>query len=57
MTSQVTEATRPHFTPPDPIVNGESVIKYDKDADAVVMPYWYWEKLFDYIVDISTMGD
>jgi hypothetical protein len=27
---------------------GEPVTAQD---DSVIMPYWYWEKIFDYIVD------
>ena len=27
---------------------GETVTAQD---DSVIMPYWYWEKVFDYIVD------
>jgi len=34
---------------PDPIQNGESVIKYDPDNDVVTMPMWYWRKLAAYI--------
>jgi hypothetical protein len=37
---------------------GELVIKYipagetiTADGDAVLLPYWYWEKVFDYIID------
>ena len=49
----------PHIYAPDPFnERGEMVIKYVKAGepvtaqdDSVIMPYWYWEKVFDYIVD------
>ena len=49
----------PKVTPPDPYTeDGELVIKivfagepFTADADGVYLPYWYWEKIFDYIVD------
>jgi len=24
---------------------------YDESADTVTMPFWYWQKVFNYIVD------
>ena len=49
----------PKILPPDPYnAAGESVIKYvstgetvTAQEDSVLLPYWYFEKLFDYIVD------
>lgn len=53
------EDTKTTIKPPDPYnADGELVIKYlpdgatfTADGDAVILPYWYWEKIFDYIVD------
>lgn len=58
-TSSPKNNTVPKITPPDPYnADGELVIKYvpdgatvTADGDAVLLPYWYWEKVFDYIVD------
>lgn len=36
---------------PDPYVDGVSVVTYDQTNDTVSMPYWYWLKLYDYIVE------
>lgn len=55
----------PKITPPDPYnADGELVIKYIPDGqtftaegDAVLLPYWYWEKIFDYIVDTQAAQD
>ena len=33
---------------PDPIVNGESVVKLENEE--VKMPYWYWQKIEIYII-------
>lgn len=50
----------PRVTPPDPYdENGDLVIKYipqgetftAENTDGVFFPYWYYEKIFDYIVD------
>ena len=49
----------PIILPPDPYnAAGEMVIKYIDEGetvtaqeDGVLMPYWYYEKIFDYIVD------
>ena len=49
----------PKILPPDPYnAAGENVIKIifegatvTAQEDSVIMPYWYWEKVFDYIVD------
>ena len=58
-TSSRTNSPAPKITPPDPYnAEGELVIKYvfegetyTADDDGVYVPYWYWEKMFDYIVD------
>ena len=52
-------STAPKYYPPDPYnAAGEMVIKYIDEGetvtaqeDGVLLPYWYWEKVFDYIVD------
>ena len=49
----------PIILPPDPYnAAGELVIKYIDEGetvtaqeDGVFLPYWYFEKIFDYIVD------
>ena len=49
----------PKILPPDPYnAAGEMVIKYIDEGetvtaqeDGVFLPYWYFEKIFDYIVD------
>ena len=35
---------------PDPIVNGESVVKLNDTGDYVMMPYWYWKDICEYII-------
>ena len=58
-TTTRTNSPAPHIYAPDPFnERGEMVIKYVKAGatvtaqdDSVIMPYWYWEKVFDYIVD------
>ena len=52
-TSHIEPTTRPHFTPPDPIVDGEVVWTYDPEAHVYIVPEWYFNLLFDYIVDVS----
>jgi hypothetical protein len=62
-TSRINSA--PKVTPPDPYnENGELVIKYipagetfTADGDGVYLPYWYWEKIFDYIIDTQAAQD
>lgn len=64
-TSSRVNKQAPRVTPPDPYdANGELVIKYipdgetvTADGDAVLLPYWYWEKIFDYIVDTQAAQD
>lgn len=49
----------PRILPPDPYnTAGELVIEYVSEGetvtaqeDGVFLPYWYFEKIFDYIVD------
>lgn len=42
----------PKIYPPDPYDETGAVIwEYDAEKDAVIIPYWYWEKIFDYIAD------
>ena len=51
-TTTAQENNAPRATPPDPYdANGKLVWTYDEKSDSVVVPYWYWEKIFDYIVD------
>ncbi|MCQ2273057.1 MAG: hypothetical protein MJZ72_09795 [Bacteroidales bacterium] len=55
----------PKVTPPDPYNEaGELIIKYipigaqfTADEDGVFFPYWYFEKIFDYIVDTQAAQD
>ena len=48
----------PKIKPPDPYnKDGQLVYTYDAEKDAVIVPFWYWEKLFDYIVDTQTMQE
>lgn len=55
----------PRVTPPDPYnADGELVIAFipdgatvTADGDAVLLPYWYWEKVFDYIIDTQAAFD
>lgn len=35
---------------PDPIVDGESVVKVDLSTEIVSMPYWYWKQILNYII-------
>ena len=58
-TTTRTNNPAPKSLPPDPYNDaGELVIKYIKAGeeitaaeDGVFLPYWYFEKIFDYIVD------
>lgn len=58
-TSSPKNSPAPKITPPDPYnAEGELVIQYvfegetyTADDDGVYVPYWFWEKMFDYIVD------
>ena len=52
-------ASTPAVTPPDPYTpDGVLVIElvnagepFTSEVDGVFLPWWYWEKVFDYIVD------
>lgn len=51
-TPKTDNSARAKFYPPDPYnADGSLVWEYDADRDAVIVPYWYWEKIFDYIAD------
>ena len=51
-TSTRTPGSSPKYYPPDPYdETGALVWEYDAERDAVIVPYWYWEKVFDYIVN------
>nr|DAL40808.1 MAG TPA_asm: foot protein [Caudoviricetes sp.] len=42
----------PQYYPPDPYTaDGSLVWTYDKETDTVTMPWWYWKKVYDYIVN------
>ena len=64
-TTQTKNNTSPKILPPDPYnADGVLVIKYvpdgatiTADSDSVLVPYWYFEKLFDYIVDTQAAQD
>lgn len=55
----------PRVYPPDPYnENDELVISFvyegdtfEASEDGVFLPYWYWEKIFDYIVDTQAAQD
>ena len=48
----------PKAYPPDPYdADGNIVWRYDAESDSVVVPYWYWEKIFDYIADTQAAQD
>lgn len=38
---------------PNPIVNGESVVEYDETTDEVKMPFWYWKKIVEFIIEVK----
>lgn len=38
---------------PDPIVDGESVIKIDLSIEIVSMPYWYWKKIVECFIEVE----
>ena len=64
-TSSPKNKTAPKITPPDPYTaDGELVLQFvpdgstiTADGNSVLMPYWYWEKIFDYIVDTQAAQD
>lgn len=44
------------IAPPSPYdADGGIVWEYDGDTDSVVIPYWYWEMVFDYIADTQAL--
>lgn len=64
-TSTPQKKTVAKITPPDPFnADGEMVIKavpagieFTPDTDGVFMPFWYFNKLFNYIVDTQAMQE
>ena len=45
-------STTPKYYPPDPYdETGALIWEYDAERDAVIVPYWFWEKVFDYIAN------
>lgn len=38
---------------PNPVLNGENVIKYDDATKTVSMPLWYWLSITDYVIEIE----
>lgn len=52
-TTTRTEASpAPLCRPPDPYTaDGSLVWTYNEETDTVTMPFWYWQKLYNYIVD------
>ena len=51
-TTRIDSSPAPKVYPPDPYnADGSIVWEYDAERDAVIVPYWYWEKIFDYIAD------
>lgn len=64
-TSTPKNSPAPRILPPDPYdADGELVIKYVFEGaiipateDGVFLPYWYFEKIFDYIIDTQAAQD
>lgn len=51
-TRTIESSPAPLCYPPDPYTaDGSPVWSYDEDADTVTMPFWYWQKVYFYIVD------
>lgn len=42
---------------PDPIVEGQSVIKEDLTTETVTLPYWYWLKVEIYMIKTESNID
>jgi hypothetical protein len=40
----------PAFPPPD-------CVQYDEEADAVIMPLWYWQKIAEYKIDVDAVRE
>lgn len=48
----------PRIYPPDPYDESGAVVwEYDAERDVVTVPYWYWEKVFDYIADTQAVQE
>ena len=48
--------TLPQIAPPVPVDSaGNAVWQYNAENDTVTLPYWYWEKVFDYIADTQAV--
>lgn len=42
----------PLYYPPDPYTaDGSLVWTYDETTDTVTLPWWYWQGVFNYIVN------
>ena len=39
---------------PDPIIDGDSVVKYDLTTDTVSMPLWYWILITKYVINVES---
>ena len=51
-TRTVENKAAPKYYPPDPYTaDGSLVWTYDKETDTVTMPWWYWQKVYNYIVN------
>ncbi|MGP1459154.1 MAG: hypothetical protein ACTTKL_07575 [Treponema sp.] len=44
-------------TVPDPIVNGQSIVTFDRETEKVCMPLWYWKKVVRYITGAEAAFD
>jgi hypothetical protein len=52
VSGQINSKQVPKVYPPNPYnADGSLVWKYDAENDTIIIPYWYWEKIFDYIAD------
>ncbi|WP_147613014.1 hypothetical protein [Treponema pectinovorum] len=57
-TTQVNCEGVPLYYPPSPYTkDGKLVIEYNKENDSVTMPFWYWKKVYDYIVDTQAVQE
>lgn len=46
----------PKIEPPLPVdEQGKTVWQYDPETDSVILPFWYWQKVFDYIADTQAI--
>lgn len=39
---------------PSPMQNGEAVVTLDITASTVSMPYWYWQRITNYVIDTES---